>query len=109
MKTTGLPTSRTTKGSLGGARLPTTRCRPCSMKSRQRSGQRPKAVLTALRDAALLKTVYAFGLFSGVRLLREGLASRVCAAQRLLDERLSAAAVVVQGPARRVIRAGSCG
>ena len=55
------------------------------------------------------RSVYGWGLFSGVRLLREGLASRVCAAQRLLTDKLSAAAVVVQGPARRVIGAGSCG
>jgi integrase/recombinase XerD len=68
-----------------------------------------RGALTAMRNAALLKAFYAWGLFSGVRLLREGLASRVCAAQRLLTDKLSAAAVVVQGPARRVIGAGSCG
>ena len=68
-----------------------------------------KGWLAAFRDATLFKIVYAWGLFSGVRLLREGLASRVCAAQRLLTDKLSAAAVVVQGPARRVIGAGSCG
>jgi integrase/recombinase XerC len=72
-----------------------------------RSGR--KGAPAAYRDATIFKVIYGWGLFSGVRLLREGLASRVCAAQRLLDERLSAAAVVVQGPARRVIRAGSCG
>ncbi len=68
-----------------------------------------KGWLPAFRDATVFKTAYAFGLFSGVRLLREGLASRVCAVQRLLTDKLSAAAVVVQGPARRVIGAGSCG
>ena len=68
-----------------------------------------KGWLAAFRDATLFKTVCGWGLFSGVRLLREGLASRVCAAQRLLTDKLSAAAVVVQGPARRVIGAGSCG
>ncbi len=73
------------------------------------AGSRRKGWLPAFRDAVLVKTAYAFGLFSGVRLLREGLASRVCAAQRLLTDKLSAAAVVVQGPARRVIGAGSCG
>jgi len=72
-------------------------------------GCRRKGSLTAFRDATLFKVIYGWGLFSGVRLLREGLASRVCAAQRLLDERLSAAAVVVQGRARCVIGAGSCG
>ena len=73
------------------------------------AGSRRKGWLAAFRDATLFKVVYGWGLFSGVRLLREGLASRVCAAQRLLTDRLSAAAVVVQGPARRVIGAGSCG
>ncbi len=68
-----------------------------------------KSALAAQRDAALLKTVYAWGLFSGVRLLRDSFVSRVCAAQRLLNERLSAAAGVVQGRARRVIGAGWCG
>ncbi len=73
------------------------------------AGSRRKGWLAAFRDATLFKVVYGWGLFSGVRLLREGLASRVCAAQRLLTDKLSAAAVVVQGPARRVIGAGSCG
>ena len=68
-----------------------------------------KGALAAYRDATLFKVHYGKGLFSGVRLLREGLAFRVCAAQRLLTDKLSAAAVVVQGPARRVIGAGSCG
>jgi len=73
------------------------------------AGSRRKGWLAAFRDATLFKVIYGWGLFSGVRLLREGLASRVCAAQRLLTDKLSAAAVVVQGPARRVIGAGSCG
>jgi integrase/recombinase XerC len=73
------------------------------------SSSRRKGWLAAFRDATLFKVIYGWGLFSGVRLLREGLASRVCAAQRLLTDKLSAAAVVVQGPARRVIGAGSCG
>src|SRR6266480_6983746 len=51
-----------------------------------------KGALAAYRDATLFKVVYGWGLFSGVRLLREGLASRVCAAQRLLTDKLSAAA-----------------
>ena len=75
----------------------------------QAAGSRRKGWLAAFRDATLFKVIYGWGLFSGVRLLREGLASRVCAAQRLLTDKLSAAAVVVQGPARRVIGAGSCG
>jgi hypothetical protein len=73
------------------------------------AGSRRKGWLAAFRDATVFKVVYGWGLFSGARLLREGLASRVCAAQRLLTDKLSAAAVVVQGPARRVIGAGSCG
>ncbi len=68
-----------------------------------------KGWLPAFRDATVFKTAYAYGLFSGVRLLREGLASRVCAAQRLLTDKLSAAAGVVQGRGRRVIGAGWCG
>jgi len=68
-----------------------------------------KGALAAYRDATVFKVMYAWRLFSGVRLLREGLASRVSAAQRLLTDKLSAAAVVVQGPAPRVIGAGSCG
>ena len=68
-----------------------------------------KGALAAYRDATLFKVIYAWGLFSGVRLLRDSFVSRVCAAQKLLNERLSAAAGVVQGPARRVIGAGWCG
>lgn len=72
-----------------------------------RSGR--KGALSAYRDATVFKVMYAWGLFSGVRLLRDSFVSRVCAAQKLLNERLSAAAGVVQGPARRVIGAGWCG
>ena len=68
-----------------------------------------KGALAAYRDATVFKVIYAWGLFSGVRLLRDSFVSRVCAAQKLLNERLSAAAGVVQGPARRVIGAGWCG
>ncbi len=70
---------------------------------------RRKGALAAYRDATLFKVIYGWGLFSGVRLLRDSFVSRVCAAQRLLNERLSAAAGVVQGRARRVIGAGWCG
>src|SRR6266536_2887784 len=70
---------------------------------------RRKGALAAYRDATLFKVMYGWGLFSGVRLLRDSFVSRVCAAQRLLNERLSAAAGVVQGRARRVIGAGWCG
>ncbi len=72
-------------------------------------GSRRKGALAAYRDATLFKVIYGWGLFSGVRLLRDSFVSRVCAAQKLLNERLSAAAGVVQGPARRVIGAGWCG
>jgi hypothetical protein len=57
-----------------------------------------KGALTALRDAVILKSVYAFGLFSRVRPVRWRLTSRVCAAQRLLGETLPAATGVVQRP-----------
>ena len=73
------------------------------------AGARRKGWLVSFRDATLFKVVYGWGLFSGVRLLRDGFVSRVCAAQKLLNERLSAAAGVAQGPARRVIGAGWCG
>ncbi len=73
------------------------------------AASRRKGWLAGFRDATVFKVVYGWGLFSGVRLLRDGFVSRVCAAQKLLNERLSAAAGVVQGPARRVIGAGWCG
>ena len=73
------------------------------------AGSKRKGALAAYRDATLFKVIYGWGLFSGVRLLRDSFVSRVCAAQRLLNERLSAAAGVVQGRGRRVIGAGWCG
>ena len=45
---------------------------------------RRKGALAAYRDATLFKVIYAWGLFSGVRLLRDSFVSRVCAAQKLL-------------------------
>ena len=106
-------TSTTTRAIPRRGRSPARRCSgswttPTSRWTGRCTARR-KGALAAYRDATLFKVIYGWGLFSGVRLLREGLASRVCAAQRLLTERLSAAAVVVQGPARRVIGAGSCG
>src|SRR6266567_3223987 len=55
-----------------------------------------KGALAAYRDATLFKVIYAWGLFSGVRPCAGGVASGVCAAQKLLDETLSAATGVVQ-------------
>jgi hypothetical protein len=70
-----------------------------------------KGVLAAYRDTTLFKVIYAWGLFSGFRRCAGGLSFRVCAAQRLLAERLPVATGVVQAawpqvPGRRV--AGSC-
>ena len=68
-----------------------------------------KGALAAYRDATLFKVIYAWGLFSGVRLLRDSFVSRVCAAQRLLDESYLLRQVWCKDLARRVIGAGWCG
>jgi hypothetical protein len=57
-----------------------------------------KGALAAYRDATLFKVIYGWGLFSRVRRVRWRLTSRVCAAQRLLGETLSAGTGVVQRP-----------
>ena len=61
-------------------------------------GSKRKGALAAYRDATLFKVIYGWGLFSRVRPVRWTLSSRVCAAQRVLDETLSAATGVVQRP-----------
>ena len=75
-----------------------------------RSGR--KGALAAYLDATIFKVIYGWGLFSGVRRCTGGLSSRVCAAQRLLDEASGrdgcgvVQAAWTQMPGRRV--AGPC-